>query len=53
MPNFFISKAFLTVVLGIATTGAVLNMANQGKLGTGAKKLANFITSGYGAGNLS
>lgn len=54
MPStkFFTSKAVLAVVFGIAATGVILNYANQGKLGASAKKLANAITSGYGAGNL-
>jgi len=54
MPSvkFFTSKAVLAVVFGIAATGVLLDYANRGKLGASAKKLANSITSGYGAGNL-
>lgn len=50
--KFFTSKAVFAVIFGVAATGVILNYANQGKLGAGAKKLANAITSGFGAGNL-
>lgn len=42
------SKSFVASMLAIAATGAVLNLAAQGKLGTGAQDLAKFITAGYG-----
>lgn len=52
MPNFFFSRNFLTVVGAIVTTGAALNLANSGVLGDSAKKIAQYITRGYGAGAL-
>lgn len=49
----FTSRTFLGTVAAIVATGAVLNLANQGKLGMTAKKFANYVTTGYGAGSLS
>lgn len=36
------------VVLGILATGAILNLASSGKLGTQAKTISDYITKGYG-----
>jgi len=41
---------FISVAGAIVATGAALNLANSGKLGTTAQKLAKYITAGYGAG---
>lgn len=36
------------IVLGIMATGAILNMAGNGKLGVTPQKIAKYITNGYG-----
>lgn len=51
--DFFMSRTFLGTVSAIVATGILLNLANSGKLGADAKKFANYVTSGYGAGALS
>lgn len=38
----------LNVVLSIIATGALLNIAGSGKLGTTAQKAAKYVTNGYG-----
>lgn len=50
--NFFMGKAFLSTVGAIVATGAILNLANRGTFGDAVKKLSNFVTTGYGAGEL-
>ena len=50
--NFFMSRTFLGTASAIIATGLFLNLANSGKLGLNAKKFANLVTSGYGAGTL-
>jgi hypothetical protein len=43
----------LVTIQGVATilaTGLLLNLANQGTLGTFVKGIANKVTNGYGAG---
>ena len=41
-------KAFTGVMIAIVGTGALLNVAGQGKLGKTAQDAAKFITQGYG-----
>lgn len=50
--NFFMSKAFLSVAGSILATGALLNLAGKGTFGVTAQKMAQYVTRGYGAGNL-
>jgi len=38
----------LYVVGSILGTGAILNLAGTGKLGTTAQKVAKYVTNGYG-----
>ena len=42
------AKISLTVVLSILATGAALNLASSGLLGSQVKKLSDYITKGYG-----
>lgn len=48
-----ISKATLSLMGAIVATGAVLNLAGSGKLGSTMQKLARFVTQGYGAGSFT
>lgn len=41
-------KISASVVVSILATGAILNIAGNGMLGSQAQKLAQFITKGYG-----
>ncbi|MDX1939674.1 MAG: hypothetical protein SFU99_03935 [Saprospiraceae bacterium] len=51
--QFVTSRTFLGTVAAIVATGALLNLAGKGTFGSQAKTLANFITSGYGAGAIN
>ena len=41
-------KISITVMTSILATGAILNVAGSGLLGTSVQKAANFVTKGYG-----
>lgn len=45
---FKIGSTFTQVMFSILATGAVLNLAGSGKLGTSAMKAAKYVTNGYG-----
>ena len=42
------TKNFFAVVGAIFATGAILNLAGQGTLGTQAQLFAKYVTNGYG-----
>lgn len=52
MPKMFFSKNFMTTAGAILVTGAMLNLANRGVFGGAVKNAANYVTRGYGAGEL-
>jgi hypothetical protein len=41
-------KNVLLFMAAILATGAVLNVAGSGRLGTGAQNAAQYVTRGYG-----
>lgn len=43
-----ITPTFFQVMFGILATGAILNAAGTGKLGTTAMNAAKYVTNGYG-----
>jgi hypothetical protein len=43
-----VPKISASLVISILATGALLNVAGSGTLGTQAQKIAQFITKGYG-----
>ena len=43
-----IPKISLSVAVTILATGAVLNVAGSGQLGSTVQKAAQFVTKGYG-----
>ena len=48
MGIFKITPTFVQVMLSILATGAVLNLAGKGTLGTTAMNAAKYVTNGYG-----
>jgi hypothetical protein len=52
MPNF-IPKNIMSLMIAIAATGALLNLANKGTLGAQAKSVSKYITEGFGAGAIN
>lgn len=44
----YLKSPMVQLMLGIMATGAVLNLAGNGKLGVQAQKIAKYITNGYG-----
>lgn len=48
MKIFNLNSTTAKVMIGILGTGAILNLAGSGKLGTTAQKAARYVTEGYG-----